>query len=566
MKRISTVCGLMALGWLAGCGNDGTTISSVVPPTTSSATVEHLTRDGGGGDWVHTQNMGDTAADLFFIFTNTTETTVGGVPSVANMAGEADNPEGTTPVNQVVLSTSSMLQQAYTAGLGLRGTPEISEFNSHPPKSSAAPLGQTLGEPAPPQMAAVGDTQNFYEDSIANPIASTLRLQLNDGTITVNMWVANDSWSGCSKTYCMTDAMLAAIGPKFLLTGDSNDIYDWVTNLYGYPWGSHNYSNLIPESAKSTIDILFYDINADNSTTGGVLGFFYSKDNYSTNAVAYSNARLMFYMDSVLTATKEGDNWDATDYWPAEMVATLAHEFQHMIHYYKKQVGLGISTQTWLNELMSMTTEDLVADKILVNGPRGVTYSDYTAGSAGITDGRIPYFNDYPSISVTYWANDSSVLYRYAINYAFGAYLARNYGGAVLFKQIMAASSGDETAVITGLSALGYTETFPELLQRFQTAVVLSSKTTAPLYYQFNTGAAVSSTINTVTYNLGSINFYNFSTGPKTYTSATLAANKSNLNPTSSVIILAETSKTGTVKKTLNMAQGVKATVVVKPN
>ena len=77
----------MALGWLAGCGNDGTTISSVVPPTTSSATVEHLTRDGGGGDWVHTQNMGATAADLFFIFTYTSGTTVGGVPSRGHIHG-----------------------------------------------------------------------------------------------------------------------------------------------------------------------------------------------------------------------------------------------------------------------------------------------------------------------------------------------------------------------------------------------------------------------------------------------------------------------------------------------
>jgi len=508
-KKIAFAC--LGLVFLVGCKevvkSNKDTISTIAPPTSGSGSVTHVDI-AGGSPFKHTQALGDTTADLYYIFTNPNSSAVSGTPSYGQTVGSP------APLAQTMETPDlgpNLEAYAKAHQIGLRGTSEITAYNASPPPMYK---GTTASQQATaPLRSAVGDTFTFYTESNSETAAATLRAIKTDGTVTVNLWVANDSWTGCVKANCMTQAMVDALGDKFLTTGANNDIYDWVTNLYGEPWGTQTYSNLIPSTAKTSIDILFYDISNDNSTTGGILGFFYSKDNYLSTSVSFSNQRLLFYMDSILTATKEGTTWGVLDYWPAEMVATLAHEFQHMIHFYQKNVLLGTSStssNSWIHEMMSMMTEDLVADKILVNGPRGVTYSDYTAGSANNQDGRPSLFNTYPYISQAYWANDSYVLARYSINYAFGAWLARNFGGAKLAHQLMVTDGDDTTTVVNALASLGYTETYPSLLKKFWAAVLLSSRTDNLAPYIFNTGAAFTSTYGALTYSLGSINFFNY--------------------------------------------------------
>ena len=66
----------------------------------------------------------------------------------------------------------------------------------------------------------------------------------------------------------------------------------------------------------------------------------------------------------------------------------------------------------------TMVTEDLIAKKLQVDGPRGVAYNDGTAGSAGNTFGRLPYYNQYNYIPVAEWLQGSidEVLMSYAVN------------------------------------------------------------------------------------------------------------------------------------------------------
>lgn len=564
LKKIALTC--LGLVLLAGCKeivkSNKDTISTIAPPTSGTGTVTHVDI-AGGAPFKHTQAVGDASADLYFIFTNPNSSAVSGTPSYNQTGGSPD------PLSQEMVQPELGADlQAYARAhkVGLRGSSEITAYNANPPQMTLA-----TGEPrkaTAPLRSAVGDTFTFYTESSTETVAATLRGIKTDGTVTVNLWVANDSWSSCLKANCMTQTMVDALGDKFLTTGAANDIYDWVTNLYGEPWGTHAYSNLIPVTAKTSIDILFYDISNDNSTTGGILGFFYSKDNYLSTSVSFSNQRLLFYMDSVLTATQEGTTWGVLDYWPAEMVATLAHEFQHMIHFYQKSVLLGTNSQSsdsWIHEMMSMMTEDLVADKILVNGPRGVSYSDYTAGSSSNQDGRPILFNTYPYISQAYWANDSYVLARYSINYAFGAWLARNYGGAKLAHQLMATDGDNTTTVVNALASLGYTETYPSLLKKFWAAVMLSSRTDNQAPYIFNTGAAFTSTQGSLTYNLGSINFFNYGTGPRTFTSSNIGSVMSSLPAYSGVMMLAASGVKGNQTKTIDMPKGLELTVVVKP-
>lgn len=313
--------------------------------------------------------------------------------------------------------------------------------------------------------------------------------------------------------------MVNDLAAKYLQSGLANDIYDWDTSVLGAEWGSTSYSNLIPFNKEITI--LLSDIEADNSDTGGIVGYFWAGNNFTTASVSSSNQRIMFVIDAVMFAnpTTDGSSgtgtWDpTTSYWPRIVYSTLAHEFQHMIQFYQKQVLYQIETDTdtWINEMCSMLMEDLVADKLNVEGPRGVTPpTDGTAGGPGNTLGRFPDFDrfSYYPLAVT----DNFGLIDYSISYAFGSWLARNYGGASLLRKIVQSPYTDNTAIIKAVEAYtGRTdETFTMLLERWASAVLVSNLTDAPAGYRYNTGGWTTSSEGGIPYDLGSINVFNYS-------------------------------------------------------
>jgi len=469
--------------------------------------------------------------------------------------------------------TEDPIEHAKQNGIGLRDLPAAIRFNANPPslgEISEAPKSLS-SVPGPLYADTIGTTLDFKNESSSDLIAAELRHQIVADSRTLNLWVADDSWEPCSKTNCITLAMLTAFGEKFLKSGSNNDIWDWVSNIYGDPWGSHSFSDLLDSSASTQIDILFFDISDDNSTTGGILGFFWAKDNFKASSVSYSNQRLMFYIDSVLTATEapEGDSWEITDKWPAEMISTLAHEFQHMIHFYQKTVTLtgGLGTETWLNEMASMAAEDLIADKIGVDGPRGVDSTDDTAGSAGNINGRLPEFNEYNYLSVTAWYNGSLVLASYALNYSLGAYLTRNFGGAELMQKIVQNSKTGSDAIDQALSDLGSTETFASVLKKWGVSVLLSDLTTNDAGYRYNTGANITSILGSISYNLGSINLFNYDygsqSGPRLFSPSSLAVQGVH-SSTSNTFVLAGENLTGDFESRVEMPAGLTLSVVTK--
>ena len=275
-------------------------------------------------------------------------------------------------------------------------------------------------------------------------------------------------------------------------------------------------------------------------------------------------------MDSVLSAKETDATWEISDAWPAEMVSTLAHEFQHMIHFYQKTVTrtAGTGSETWIEEMSSMITEDLLADKMEVNGPRGVSYSDDTAGGAGNTEGRPPWFNTYDYVGPTVWYDGNAALVNYGINYVFGAYLVRNYGGAALFQKIVQSSATDYRAIVDAVVALGYDESFTTILQKWGVAVLLSNQTDLSSGYLYNTAGSFSSTLGSITYNLGSVNLFNYSdgdlNGPFLFTPSTLISQLGGHNKMSNTYVQVGTAETGTFSKTVQMEAGIRLTVVTK--
>jgi hypothetical protein len=161
--------------------------------------------------------------------------------------------------------------------------------------------------------------------------------------------------------------------------------------------------------------------------------------------------------------------------------------------------------------------EDLVADKQQVEGPRGVDPADPTAGSTGNTLGRIPGFNQNSSNALV--KPNAFVLTDYSVSYAFGAWLARNFGGAALLQTIVQSPLTDESAIVSAVAAAtgNPNVTFAGLIQDWSAAVLLSSTTTAPQGYQYNIGTWFPSTIGGESFNLGSIDFFNYSPSLKVF-------------------------------------------------
>lgn len=436
-----------------------------------------------------------------------------------------------------------------------------------------------------PRKATLGELKNFYnliyngEWSIEN-ILSTCRFTETIKGKTLNIYVANDCWYiGGTKTYKVDETMVQAMADRFLKTDTSDDIYTLVTGIYGSHWGPHTYNNVfIPSTEENNITILLYDIDNDNGNTAGgvVLGYFWAKDNYLNSELKKytglsqggSNECTMFYIDACLFAKKDGITWEITDSDPANIISTLSHEAQHMIHFYQKVIKnkLSNSSDVWIDEMCSLMAEDFVAKKIGVNGPRGVAYDNGSAGSPNNTSGRLPLYNDYNDDSVVVWLLDQDVLRSYSIAYSFGAYLARNFNGVNLFKNIVQNPYINYQAITNAVNSLGYSETFGTLLQKWGASVICSNNTSMELKYSYNRGDWFDSTNDSgLIYEIGSINMFNYSPEPLLYDGTSVGSPYySSIKKASNRYYLRGSSISGTLKDIIKLDDTIRLTIVVK--
>ena len=301
-----------------------------------------------------------------------------------------------------------------------------------------------------------------------------------------------------------------------------------VTNIFGEEWGASTYSSLIESS--NHISILLTDISQDNKENGGVIGYFHSKDNFKKSVYSGSNERIMFYIDSVMYANSISNSWNENDFWQQQVFSTLAHEFQHMIYFYQKNVKQALQgTDIWINEMLSESTEDLVAVKMNIDGPRNVTASRGDAGDKGNYNGRYPLFNNNNTLSPLSWDNS---LENYSTVSSFGAYLLRNYGGAEVLHHIVNNNLINEEALMYAVHkhANGKSKTFDDLIHDWGVAVLLSKRDdiSSDSGLLYNTGDFMVSEYNNVHYNLGSINFFNYNHTPVIHTTMGQVSPKAN--------------------------------------
>lgn len=535
-----------------------------------------------GSDFNVTLDLGTATKDVYFVITNTNDVDETVHPSVTAL-NVSDYQASKQLASFFPYTTSRSVSNIVGRPFSeppVSGDPKVTAFNAKPkeltasrPSSSGLNLNKSIAFSPQVQASSVGD-MTLFKDQDGNLVFSTMKKIVNEDNRTLNVWVANDVYGSCNKANCVTDSMIDELAESFLKAGDDNDIYEWVTGIYGEEWGAHGYGNLI--APDGNITILLMDIDADNSTNGGTLGFFYSRDNFIATSDGSgtddSNERIMFYIDAVLFAEKEGTTWERSDYWPSNLISTLAHEFQHMIHFYQKNVlhnGTAPSTDTWVNEMCSLVTEDLVASKLQVDGPRGVAYNDGTAGSSGNNKGRLLRYNYFNYVPLTTWftstttSGEENVLNSYSVAYAFGSYIARNYGGAELFRDIVQSDYGDERAIADAMTQMGYDENLSTLLPKWGAANLLSGTTAASAKYRYNSGGYIDSTLGGITYRLGSINLFYYSQQPYVPTSIDTSLYPGTYKH-SNLLLEVGTGLSGSIKRAVSLRPGYQLTVVVK--
>ncbi|MDR2521041.1 MAG: hypothetical protein LBC72_00585 [Spirochaetaceae bacterium] len=344
-------------------------------------------------------------------------------------------------------------------------------------------LARSFSAAAPQTFTPGVSTRSFWvrrkADSQWYQVAATLRIQGSKCMV----WVADDSLEASSVSSTdnkITPAQAQALADKF------DAVYDKETLLFGFEYGGGAGGNGGVDGL-SEIQILVYDIDED-AAQGDVIGYFWWKDEVSQESLnasgrgdVKSNAAEIFYMDTYIA-----------DRYPSTAHSTLIHEFQHMINYNKKTLRLDKNPASWYNEMLSMLAEDVLDEFISI--------SMSNTGHPVLL--RITKFlQGYNKIGVGEWF--SSDVQSYANNYAFGAFLARNFGGALLVKEMMDNDAVDKDSVTAAVNTItGGNWTFNELLEKFAETLVFTSANGSNMTFN----KSVSSTIGGTVFSFGAFN------------------------------------------------------------
>ncbi|GHD68343.1 hypothetical protein GCM10007350_33370 [Jeongeupia chitinilytica] len=377
---------------------------------------------------------------------------------------------------QVKLSSVSVPLGSYAQQ---KSTPELGDGNAIPASvrgfkptglSPATPqVSRNMIEVPPPAKAVVGDFQDWkYLDATDTDQTARAYLksqtQTSDGRL-INIWVQGSEF-GTNPATQITQVMADQLAAKF--GNGSNSVYSLVTTLAGQPWGPHPYSNLIPATSK---DINIVVVNfAPDGKAGGLLGYFYARNNFTTASQPKSNGALAFFIDSE-TLYKGGDTGVKA------ITSTLAHEFVHMINFYRRGVLLGSDFiyDTWLEEMTAMMMEDAISQKL------DPSYNP-------IRDSRFPGWlqNGGYNCALTSWNdNNGSNCFSYSIAGSFGGFLLRQYGLNFYLTLLNSAVSTDSVRLVDASIRVNGGLGFSDAFRRWGTSIALMPAAGTPLSFGY---------------------------------------------------------------------------------
>jgi len=179
-----------------------------------------------------------------------------------------------------------------------------------------------------------------------------------------------------------------------------------------------------------------------------VAGYFSAADEFSRLANPYSNEREMFYINL-------DNNQPGTFFYDG----TLAHEFQHMIHWANDR-----NEETWVNEGLSELAVELNG---LVRGRADIAFSE-------VPDTQLTTWTDEPELNVFHYGNA----------YLFMSYFLDRFGEE-LTQAVVASPADGPAGFDEALAAAGYDLRFDDIFADWLIANYLDNPTLADGRYGY---------------------------------------------------------------------------------
>lgn len=209
-------------------------------------------------------------------------------------------------------------------------------------------------------------------------------------------------------------------------------IFPNITDILGAYKYKTTYENVIscPEKINIVISDLFYDYSDTSETKSGTYGYFWAGDMFKD----YENQDSIIHLDSFFILEN-----------PESVYSTLAHEFNHMLNTINKSFVHKKEFSTWYTEMLSA-----LADAMFEN-----YLSENLKDDDSIISSRIPFFNTWYNLGFSTWRSSTTdyfpsgdVLISYGNVFAFGNFIAKNYGGFKLIKEIAENKYVDEESIV----------------------------------------------------------------------------------------------------------------------
>jgi hypothetical protein len=306
-------------------------------------------------------------------------------------------------------------------------------LRAHPEAKTAARLAKTNWS------FVVGSTKTWYADDLTT---SSTRYQVATTCRAVGthcyVFVEDASWTGGRVTQANVDSIRVTFDDHTPANG-AKGIYQSDVDAFGNP----------PDvDADPRIIIFVLDIK-DGYTPGSgfVVGYFYS---YNELGLPQSNNAEVFYLDCNPLNM-------ATPSHLREGMATLAHEFQHMIHY-----NYDSNEDTFIDESCALVAE--------VNCGYPLYSPDRFAGESNI------YLFNWRGNDLNLVLNDYSRAARFSLYY-------RDQLGMPIFKSIVSNTQNGIAGINGGLASAGTTtRRFNDLFVDWEIANVLDDQSVDPRY------------------------------------------------------------------------------------
>lgn len=262
-----------------------------------------------------------------------------------------------------------------------------------------------------------------------------------------------------------------------------DDMYQGITSRFGEPYlpSQNAYNGGDPKLTILILDII--DGYDGALTTSYVGGYFYSVD-YMTaesaeSAGGKSNEQAIIYVDMYPQDLTSNNGF-----------STIAHEFQHLIHFSQKVLDGGNNTPTvdlinsggtptWINEGFSLSSEHIWAEEIKGSSTWDWTIQDGYYVNPWPVYSRISYFNNSDYYTEGHplfkWMRGGDTLSNYSNAFLFFQYMrTHSTHSNDIFEMMMTSDSMDEAMITELLSSMTVSGTAPadfnEMFERYMIA------------------------------------------------------------------------------------------------